>query len=87
MFFIFYKDESIQDWDQQVVVYTCHDWTGEPTESEEVAPRCFERSDLPLERIWNDDKYWLPRILAGALIGTFRFDFYGSVLDHDLRAF
>ncbi len=38
---------------------------GEPVETEEMAPRWFDRDRLPLGAMWPDDAYWLGRVLAG----------------------
>lgn len=48
-----------------VDVYICGEWDGEPRESEEMAPKWFDIDNLPLDDMWDDDKYWLGRILAG----------------------
>ncbi len=52
-------------WDQTADVYTTGVWQGEPAESEEVAPRWFRHDQLPLDGMWDDARYWLPRVLAG----------------------
>lgn len=49
----------------QVHVFTATTWTGEPTETEEMAPKWFNISDIPYEQMWADDPYWLPQILNG----------------------
>lgn len=50
-------------WDQQVLVYLCRKWVGEPTESEELQPKWFSKDKVPFSRMWDDAKYWLPEIL------------------------
>lgn len=52
-------------WDQTADVYTTAVWQGEPRESEEIAPRWFRLDQLPLDAMWDDARYWLPRVLAG----------------------
>lgn len=54
-----------QNWNQQVHVYFCDKWEGEPQESEEMAPQWFDENSLPYYSMWEDDKYWLPKALAG----------------------
>ena len=49
--------------DQQVHVYVIKDWEGEPTESEEMAPKWFDTKEIPFDKMWDDDKHWLPHIL------------------------
>jgi 8-oxo-dGTP diphosphatase len=52
-------------WDMTVAVFTGADWTGEATESAEIAPEWFPLTRLPHDRMWDDAKHWLPRVLAG----------------------
>ena len=49
----------------EVFVFTSSDWCGEPAESDEIAPEWFAVADLPLARMWDDARFWLPRALAG----------------------
>ena len=53
------------DWNQQAQVYLVREWTGEPGESDEVAPRWFARDALPFAAMWDDGRFWLPRVLDG----------------------
>lgn len=57
-------------WDQQVCVYLADDWDGEPAETEEMAPRWFDRDRLPFDAMWPDDAYWLPHVLNGACLSA-----------------
>jgi 8-oxo-dGTP diphosphatase len=52
-------------WDMTVNVFTSAAWAGQATESAEIVPRWFPVSALPLELMWDDGRYWLPRVLAG----------------------
>ena len=52
-------------WDQTADVYLTDSYQGEPAESDEVAPRWFPQDELPLDGMWDDARYWLPRVLAG----------------------
>lgn len=49
-------------------VYVCLDWAGEPSESEEMAPQWFGVRDVPYDQMWPDDRFWLPHVLAGAVV-------------------
>jgi 8-oxo-dGTP diphosphatase len=55
-------------WSMDVWVYTSADWSGEAVETAEIAPRWFPVSELPLDRMWDDARHWLPRVLAGERI-------------------
>jgi 8-oxo-dGTP diphosphatase len=60
------------DWDHLVHVYLARAWRGTPTESAEVSPAWCAVDRLPLDQMWDDAAYWLPRVLAGQrLQGTF----------------
>lgn len=61
-------------WNQLAHVYFSEEWEGEPRESEEMAPRWFSSSELPFEKMWPDDIFWLPQVLEGNLLkAKFRF--------------
>ena len=63
--FYFPHDPKDKQNNQRVQVFICDRWIGEPCESEEMAPRRFAITDLPLDAMWPGDNLWLPRILAG----------------------
>jgi 8-oxo-dGTP diphosphatase len=52
-------------WDMTVEVFIAGDWSGEPAESDEIRPEWFPVTALPFDRMWDDGKQWLPRVLAG----------------------
>ncbi len=61
--------------DAVVSVFFGLEWSGEPRESDEMVPVWFDVGSLPLDQMWDDDAYWLPRVLAGeALSGTVTYD-------------
>jgi len=37
--------------------------TGEPVESEEMAPKWFNADEIPYAQMWKDDEYWYPAFL------------------------
>lgn len=55
-------------------LYLVDEWTGEPTESEEMKPAWFDIKDIPYDKMLPDDKYWLPYVLKGKKIKAY-FDF------------
>ncbi len=70
------------DWDQQVFIYTIENWIGEPIESDEMIPQWFEKTALPYDNMWIDDKYWVPSMIAGKkLKGSFYFNEDGSIIE------
>jgi 8-oxo-dGTP diphosphatase len=48
-----------------VNVFTSAEWHGEATETAEITPRWFPFTALPLAGMWDDARYWLPRVLDG----------------------
>lgn len=68
----YYKDKK-----EKVVfhLYLVYDWTGKPIESDEMNPKWFNIKDIPYDKMFPDDKYWLPLILQGKKIRAyFEFD-------------
>lgn len=67
-------------------VFVGHRYHGTPRETKEARPQWFPVSALPLGEMWEDDRYWLPRVLAGeVLCGDFLFR-AGVLLTHRLRS-
>jgi len=62
------------NWNQQVHIFLCNNWFGHPKESDEMKPAWFEEEKIPFDKMWADDKFWLPEILKGKkLKGEFTF--------------
>ncbi len=59
------RDES---WNQKVHIFVVHHWVGEPKESGEIRPEWHDTNALPLEKMWDDDRYWLQEMLEGKTI-------------------
>ena len=36
-----------------------------PTESREASPLWTRMDQIPFEKMWEDDKYWLPMVIRG----------------------
>jgi len=59
---------------QDVHIFLINDWEGKPKESEEMAPKWFKKNEIPFNKMWSDDKFWLPKVLDGEkLVGDFFF--------------
>lgn len=58
-----YLTNSEKEW--PVHVFLVKDWEGEPKESEEMKPKWFKIKKIPFNKMWPDDKLWLPKILKG----------------------
>lgn len=56
-------------------VFLCHEFRGTPVETEEALPFWCPVSEIPWDRMWEDDIHWLPRALKGDTFrGRFIFD-------------
>lgn len=56
------------EFDHHVHVFLTPEWSGEPCESDEMAPDWFPVNAIPYEDMWQDDAYWLPIVLNGKTI-------------------
>ena len=62
------------EWEMTVEVFISDSWRGEAAETDEIRPEWFPVADLPFDRMWDDGKYWLPRVLDGErLSATFTY--------------
>jgi len=59
---IFYEADSQP---LEVHIFLCNDYQGEPKETEEMRPKWFSVEVIPYQKMWPDDKYWLPMLLKG----------------------
>jgi 8-oxo-dGTP diphosphatase len=67
-----------------VEVFRSSDALGTPVETDEAVPLWVPLDAIPYARMWRDDAFWLPLLLAGrAFTGHFIFD-GDTMLDHRL---
>jgi mutator protein MutT len=80
-----FKDKP--EWNQHMHIFLVKDWKGEPTESEEMAPKWYLHHEIPFDVMWPDDKHWMPAVLAGKKVeGKFYFINEGKNIDEfDIR--
>lgn len=82
----FVQDSTTDPWHMYVYAYISYDWEGEPAESEEMKPEWFNISDIPYIDMWDDDEYWVPKVLNGELVtGTFIFDENDKMTSHTIQ--
>ncbi len=61
-------------------VFLVQNFQGEARDRGEGELKWFEIEDIPLEKMWDDDRYWLKRLLGGEYIKMkFYFDDKGKV--------
>ncbi len=56
------------EFDQTVHTYLVTKYEGEPRETEEMAFEWFDMDKIPYDRMWDDDKYWLPKVIEEKLL-------------------
>ena len=67
-----------------VHVFKATDYEGEPRETEEAIPLWTPLDQIPYDRMWADDRIWMPLMLAGRTFqGRFLFD-GDTMLDHEV---
>ncbi len=70
----------------EVHVFDVLEHVGTPSETEEMVPRWFKLTDIPFERMWPDDRHWLPRFLeSGRVDGSFYFLDEDTLLDFSVH--
>lgn len=61
----YFPHVSDESWNQQVHAFLVNKWNGELQESEEIKPEWFNKNKIPLDKMWDDARYWLPQVLKG----------------------
>jgi ADP-ribose pyrophosphatase YjhB (NUDIX family) len=66
--FLFPEFPDDQDMNVKVYVYFAKRWSGDPAESEEMAPQWFTFDSIPYSAMWDTDLFWLEKALEGNLL-------------------
>ena len=70
------------EWNKHMHIFFARKWAREPKESEEMKPKWYTREKIPYKKMWSDDEYWIPKVLAGKKIeGEFYFRPDGNTFD------
>lgn len=60
--------------------------TGQPVETDEMAPVWIRNQSIPYDKMWADDEHWYPRFLQGASFqGLFAFTNTHTMVWHRLQ--
>jgi 8-oxo-dGTP pyrophosphatase MutT (NUDIX family) len=82
--FSFQSDEQ----DHDVHFFRARRYLGTPRETDEMAPEWFNIQDIPYDRMWSDDKYWLPLLLEDKrFLGEFLFNSKHQIVRHRFKEF
>lgn len=66
-------------------IFTASGFEGEPSETDEAIPLWTSLSDIPYHEMWEDDRLWLPEVIAGKSVNGW-FTFTGeTLLDHKIE--
>lgn len=69
----------------EVHIFNIKDFSGTPTETEEMKPEWFTTDSIPYDAMWPDDVYWMPLFFEGKRFrGSFFFGENDSILESSL---
>ncbi len=70
----------------EVHVFLVKEYLGSPEETEEMLPRWFSLNKIPFEKMWDDDKYWLPVLLENRFfVAKFWLDRDENVVEYKIN--
>ncbi len=80
MGFIEFIWQDKEEWNQKCYLFLSKDFKGKIVESEECLPKWFKIKEIPFDKMWEDDKYWLLDMLSGKEVyKRFFFDKYNKI--------
>uniref|UniRef100_A0A7S0RFV9 Uncharacterized protein n=1 Tax=Chlamydomonas leiostraca TaxID=1034604 RepID=A0A7S0RFV9_9CHLO len=69
----------------EVTVFVVRQFTGQPSESDEMAPEWYAYDSIPFDNMWADDVHWYPLLLVGkSFRGLFAFQDTTKLVWHTL---
>ena len=69
-----------------VYFFRTSEYSGFPIETEEMKPEWFDINEIPYDKMWSDDKYWLPLLLEEkSFRGICQFDSSSEIVDFKLN--
>lgn len=69
----------------EVHIFKSDNFSGEPSESEEMKPQWFHIDEIPFKEMWPDDMHWIPLFLGGKKFkGKFLFGESDVILKYEL---
>ena len=66
-------------------LFSAYSFVGSPQETEEMRPQWFDRTEIPYDEMWPDDRFWLPQFLSGKSVnGEFHFKDHNTIISQKL---
>ena len=66
-----FADESINPKIMEMHIYKAEAWTGDVQESSEMSPSWCRIADVPYQKMWADNTYWLEQVLNGQKVRAY----------------
>ena len=66
-------------------VFTAAEFEGDLTETEEAAPFWCAETEIPFDRMWEDDIHWVPKLLKGESFDGYFLLEKDTLLDYRLK--
>ena len=74
--------------DHQVYCFRATRYTGVPQETTEMKPVWFNDTEIPDDRMWDADRYWLPLLLENKRFeGTFLYDAKHKIKNYKIKTY
>lgn len=78
-------DAVDEDTVMEVHLFKATQFSGEPTESDEMLPQWYHVDEIPFDKMWLDDPHWFPLMLEGRRFnGRFLFEGHDKLVDFDI---
>ena len=69
----------------EVNIFKCKNFSGDPVETHGMKPQWFKINEIPFEKMWADDIFWMPLFLKNKKFeGKFLFDDQDKIVKHQL---
>jgi 8-oxo-dGTP diphosphatase/2-hydroxy-dATP diphosphatase len=80
-----FRFENNQD-EIEAHLFEVTEFTGEPVETEEMRPQWFYKNEIPYDKMWPDDRFWIPYFLDGKKFeGEFFFKDSNHLVDYTIK--
>lgn len=67
-------------------LYVGTEYEGELKESDEIKPYWFDLNEIPYDKMFEDDLYWMPKVLSGNKVKAFfKYDKEWNMIEHEVK--